>query len=114
MTTKQDSKMQSTGHFRETRKGQKEDEGLDQSAADVSRNTASTPSDNGKRSASQKTKKRLSQAIGSKIEQEENKITKRKVQDTPSAKKRKTNKFLFEQIFVNGWTDLKRVTEIIS
>ena len=69
---------------------EKEDEGLDQSAADISRNTASTPSDNGKRSASQKTKKRLSQAIGSKIEQEENKITKRKVQDTPSAKKRKT------------------------
>jgi len=67
----------------------KEDEALVQSNMDVSRITPSTPSDNG--SVSQTTKRRLSQAIGNRIEQEENKVRKKKVQETPSAtKKRKT------------------------
>ena len=66
----------------------KEDEALNQSAMDVQRKTVSTPSENG--SASQTTKRRLSQAIGNRIEQEENKIRKKKVQETPSTKKRKT------------------------
>merc|ERR1719370_2167299 len=54
----------------------------------VSRNTPSTPSGNS--SASQTTKRCLSQAIGNRIEQEENKVRKKKVQETPSTKKRKT------------------------
>ena len=67
----------------------KEYEALVQSNMDVSRITPSTPSDNG--SVSQTTKRRLSQAIGNRIEQEENKVRKKKVQETPSAtKKRKT------------------------
>ena len=66
----------------------KEDEALNQSAMDVQRKTVSTPSENG--SASQTTKRRLSQAIGNRIEQEENKIRKKKVQETPPTKKRKT------------------------
>ena len=66
----------------------KEDEALSQSTMDVSRTTVSTPSDNS--SVSQNAKRRLSQAIGSRIEQEENKVRKKKVQETPSTKKRKT------------------------
>ena len=64
----------------------KEDEAI-QNNMDVSRNTPSTPSDNG--SVAQTTKRRLSQAIGNRIEQEENKVRKKKVQETPASKKKK-------------------------
>merc|ERR1719370_663195 len=78
----------------------------------VSRNTPSTPSGNS--SASQTTKRCLSQAIGNRIEQEENKVRKKKVQETPTTKKRKVAKEFTVETSSTTFADFGGSDDVLS